>query len=203
MGGLSDTQVVGKPTKTIRHRDLNEQSHSSHGVRSQSTKTKLPHQRRCVGIECTLRSIVAHRDAKVRPHAPVRERLLERSKPDPLLLSTFGRVVNVHSIPENMDLAIGKHLPLGKESRMRALEAVGQEASKNKPAEDREAAHECEEPEPARLTAHSAHVQDAVCEDFGGSLTELVAEVEDHDALRSLGPSVPRRKSPETSGNEA
>lgn len=83
------------------------------------------------------------------------------------------------------------------------LERVWQKEAKDETREDREGAHEREQPEPTSFAANASHVQDAIGKELGRGLTELIAKVEEHDALCGLGPRVPCRQCPESTWDEA
>lgn len=78
-----------------------------------------------------------------------------------------------------MDLALVEDMHFGQERAVRLPEGVGKEEAEDDPACDREDAHQQEQPEPAGLAADTTHVQDAVREELGRGLPELVAVVED------------------------
>ena len=154
--------VVGEPTEGERDWDLDEQTDSSHSVSSQLPETEGANDGRGVGIESTLRTVVAHGDGEVSPHAPICERLLEGSEANLLLLPALSRFIEMDTSAEDMDLAVSEHLPLGQKRWVWPLERVGQEETQYKTGEDCEATHKHEEPEPSCFAADATHMQDTV-----------------------------------------
>ena len=129
--------------------------------------------------------------------------LLESSKADGLLLLSLGRVILKDSIAEDVDLAIIEDLDAGEEGTVRVPEGIWEEETKDQTGCTGEDTHENEEPEPSWLSSDTSHVENTIGEKFGRSLTELVAKVEEHDTLGSLGSCVPSGQSPETTGDES
>lgn len=104
---------------------------------------------------------------------------------------------------KDVNLPIVEHLPLRQERRKRLLERIRQAEAKYEATEDCKPTHKDEQPEPSRLASNSAHVQDAVGEQFRRGLTELVTKVEDHYPFCRFRSRVPRGKRPKTPRNEA
>lgn len=92
-----------------------------------------------------------------------------------------------------MQLSIGKDPDIRQEGTPRFLERVWEEATEHDTTRAGEASHQYEEPEPTWTSCYTSHVKDAVCEEFRRRLTELVSEVEHHDALGCFFTSVPCR----------
>lgn len=91
----------------------------------------------------------------------------------------------------------------------KSVQMLFRSPSARDPPEDRKGADppisltQGEEPEPSGLATNTTHVKDTVRKELGRSLTELVAEVEDHDTLSRLASGVPGGQGPETTRNEA
>jgi len=195
--------VVREPTKKPRGRDLQEQAHGSHGIGVKGAEAEARHNAGRIGVEGSLRAVVQQGNEGMHPQPPVGEGLLERTPVDLFLLLALHRVVHQHARAQNVQLALAEPRNTRQEGRARVLEAVGKAESEDKAAEDGEDAHDGEEPEPSGPAADAAHVQDAECEQLGRGLAELVAEVEEHDALGGLAAGVPCREGPQTARNEA
>lgn len=153
--------MVGYPAESERDRDLNEEPDRRQSIRVELAEAKLFDERWCIGIEATLRSVVAQSDDQVAPHPPVAECFLECRGADALFLLAFGWIIELHALVENIDLALGEHVPLGKECAVWVLEGVWQAEAKYSAGKNRKGAHENEKPEPAGLATDAVHVQDA------------------------------------------
>jgi len=80
---------------------------------------------------------------------------------------------------------------------MRVSERIRQEESEDEAANDSEAAHESEQPEPAGLATDTTHVEDTEGKQLCRRLAELIAKVKDHDTLGGLVSRVPGGERPE------
>lgn len=76
---------------------------------------------------------------------------------------------------------------------MRTVEGVRKEEAIHNATADGKGTHKGEEPEPARLTSNAAHVKNTIGQELCRCLTNLIAEVEDHDTLSGLLSRVPSR----------
>lgn len=120
-----------------------------------------------------------------------------------LLLLALHGVVEHHAGAKNVNLAFREPHLARQKRRRGVVERVGQEQAKHHARGNGKRTHEGEQPEPSWLPADTAHVQDAVREELGARLSDLVAKVKEHDALGRLGARVPRREGPETAGDES
>lgn len=126
----------------------------------------------------------------------------ESRPPDLLLLLALGRVIKQHPGLEDMQLPLGEPVILRQEGAVGPAERVRQTEAVHQTAENRKGAHQREQPEPPRLATHTTHMQDTIRQQLGAGLAELVAEVEDHDALGRLLARVPRRQRPQATRDE-
>lgn len=117
--------------------------------------------------------------------------LFERRETDSFFLLPLHRIIKQDSRAQDVHLPIVEDANSWQEAAVRVAERVWEEEAEDETAGNGEGAHDCKEPEPARLAAHAAHVEDTVCEQLGGGLAELVAEVEDHNTLGGFGARVP------------
>lgn len=203
-GLTTPIEMVRNVAEGERHRDLQEETDGSQCVAGKSSEAKTTDKGRRIGIEGTLRSVVAQRNENVHPHAPAGQlemnvsdgiaagalvstySFLECRTADPLLLSALHGIVEQHTAVEDMNLSVSEDFPLWQERAVWVLERVGQEETKDHAAENGEETHEREEPEPARLPANATHMKDAIRQQLRRSLTKLITEVENHDTLCGL-----------------
>lgn len=127
----------------------------------------------------------------------------ERRQPDTFLLLSLSRIVEQNPAIEDIQLPIGKDFPLWSKGAMRIFERVGQEEPKDEARRHSERSHEDEQPEPSRLSRHTTHMEDAVCQQLRTRLTELISKIKHHDSLRRLLPRIPRGQGPKPARNEA
>jgi hypothetical protein len=66
-------QVVGNIAEGVGRRNLEEKTHGGHGVTLERFISETPDDGRRVGIESTLRTVIAERDDYVSIETPVRE----------------------------------------------------------------------------------------------------------------------------------
>lgn len=194
--------MIREIAESKRSGNLKPKANGSHGVSLERLVAHASDNSRRVGIESTLGTVVEQRDGDMDIQAPVGEGALEGAEVDLLLLLSLHGVVKEDTGLKNVELTLGEHSAAGEEGRARVAERIGEAEAVNEAAQDGEAAHESEEVKPAGLAAGALHVQDAVGEQLGAGLADLVAKVKDHDALGRLGAGVPGRHGPETAGNE-
>lgn len=119
-----------------------------------------------------------------------------------LLLLSLHRVIKQDAGLEDVQLPLVEPADARQEGTAGVLEGIGQTETEDKAAEDGETAHEDKQPEPASLVGDAAHMENAVGEQLGRGLAELVTEVKEHDTLGSLIARVPGRKRPQAARNE-
>lgn len=128
--------------------------------------------------------------------------LLESSQANLLLLLALHRVIKENTGLQNVQFSLSEEAVVGQEGAARVLEGVGEAETEDEAAHDGEAAHEHKQPEPTSLVADTAHVEDTIGQELGGSLTELVTKVEEHDTFGGFLAGIPSREGPETTGDE-
>lgn len=129
--------------------------------------------------------------------------LFERIQADALLLLALHWIIDEDAGLEYMKLPLGEEGDVRKERAARVLERIREAEAQDEAAQNGKSAHQNKQPKPARVPSHAAHVQDAVGQQLGARLSELVSKVEEHDPLGRLLARVPRGQGPEPSRDEA
>ena len=200
--GRGDIQVIRNVTEDVRDGDLDVETDGCHGVCFETSESECTDHGWGIGIKTTLWAVVAEGDTDVDPKTPIAElegnqlahltqskqcertySFLEPSKTNTLLLLPLSWIIPQHSVSEDMNLPLTEDLDTRKESTVGVLEAIRQEETKDETRGTSEGTHEHKQPEPSWLASNTSHVKDAVRQKLRGSLTELIAEVEEHDSL--------------------
>jgi hypothetical protein len=157
-GGQEDIQVVGNIAEAEGDRDLEEQADRRHGVARQGTEAEAVDDGGRVGVEGALGAVVGQGNQDVGPQAPVGKGALEGAQVDVLLLLALHGVILQHARLQDVQLSLGEEGVAREEAWAGVAERVGQAKAEDEAAEDGEAAHDDEEPEPTCSVGDATHV---------------------------------------------